>query len=284
MRRLLISGLVASLTGVCAPAAIAGESASVPVGKAMMRPAPTDAARYHDMRRWHGGNRAPGGWNNYRRPAVGYFLPRYWIQPTFYISNYGAYGLPAPQSGYGWSRYYDDAVLTDRYGRVYDSRDDVHWDEHEGGHEAGSADDRSAPPLPYEYGGAGDSGVTYGGGYSGRWVGTWYGDDGRVYSGEYRADNRGGTSLVGPVQGHWRGGAGHPHWSGEAMDQYGYGPAYGGYYGYGAPVIVTTTVTQPTVTTRTYVEEKVVYERVAVKKRRAHKVHRKPRPVCSCGS
>jgi hypothetical protein len=69
------------------------------------------------------GWRAPGGWNGYRRPVYGYVLPRYWVSPTYYIANYGTYGLPAPAYGYGWSRYYDDAVMTDRYGRVYDSRE-----------------------------------------------------------------------------------------------------------------------------------------------------------------
>src|SRR3546814_8416899 len=55
---------------------------------------------------------------SYRRPVSGFTLPRYWIQPTFHIANYPAYGLSVPPAGYGWSRYYDDAVLTDRYGRV----------------------------------------------------------------------------------------------------------------------------------------------------------------------
>lgn len=78
--------------------------------------------------RWYAGWRAPGGWNAYRRPVYGYVLPRYWVQPNYYISNYSAYGFPTPAAGYGWSRYYDDAVMTDRYGRVYDTRSDVDWD------------------------------------------------------------------------------------------------------------------------------------------------------------
>lgn len=78
--------------------------------------------------RWHAGWRAPGGWNGYQRPVRGYILPRYWVSPSYYIANYGSYGLPRPAYGYGWSRYYDDAVMTDRYGRVYDSRSNVAWD------------------------------------------------------------------------------------------------------------------------------------------------------------
>lgn len=84
--------------------------------------------------RWYAGWRAPGGWNGYQRPVYGYVLPRYWVSPSYYIGNYGTYGLPVPASGYGWSRYYDDAVMTDRYGRVYDSRSDVAWDRYEGGY------------------------------------------------------------------------------------------------------------------------------------------------------
>jgi Nickel/cobalt transporter regulator/Glycine zipper 2TM domain len=85
--------------------------------------------------RWIGGWHAPGGWNAYRRPSRGYALPSYWISPSFYIPNYSAYGFAQPAYGYGWSRYYNDAVMTDRYGRVYDSVENVDWDRY------GNADD-----------------------------------------------------------------------------------------------------------------------------------------------
>jgi len=65
----------------------------------------------------------PGGWNAYQAPSYGYTLPRHWIAPSYYIADYRGFGLPAPASGFGWSRYYDDMVLTDRWGRVYDWRD-----------------------------------------------------------------------------------------------------------------------------------------------------------------
>ena len=64
----------------------------------------------------------PGGASAYRRPDYGFTLPRYWVAARFYIANYRAYDLPRPAAGFGWSRYYDDVVLTDRWGRVYDSR------------------------------------------------------------------------------------------------------------------------------------------------------------------
>jgi hypothetical protein len=82
--------------------------------------------------RWWGGVQAPGGWGAYRRPTVGFILPGYWLQPTYHIANYNYYGLPKPPKGHGWSRYYDDAVLTDEYGKVYDSRVGYDWDRYGG--------------------------------------------------------------------------------------------------------------------------------------------------------
>ena len=41
----------------------------------------------------------------YRRPHRGFVLPRYWVQPTFFLGNYGSYGLSAPSNGYYCSRY-----------------------------------------------------------------------------------------------------------------------------------------------------------------------------------
>lgn len=84
--------------------------------------------------RWHGGVQAPGGWAAYRRPYRGWALPSYWFAPTFFISDYSAYGLGAPPVGYNWSRYYDDAVLIDGRGRVYDSVGGLNWDRYDGGY------------------------------------------------------------------------------------------------------------------------------------------------------
>jgi Ni/Co efflux regulator RcnB len=96
----------------------------------------------HDGR-WIGGYRAPGGWNGYRRPFVGYTLPRYWISPSYYIGNYSNYGFSRPSTGYGWSRYYDDAVLTDRYGRVQDTAYNVDWDRYDSYDDSYSGEDYS---------------------------------------------------------------------------------------------------------------------------------------------
>ncbi|MFM2099316.1 MAG: hypothetical protein RLZZ366_855 [Pseudomonadota bacterium] len=90
----------------------------------------------HTGAQWAGGMHAPGGWSAYRPAVRGYMLPSYWISPSFYIGNYARYGFSAPQSGYGWSRYYDDAVLSDGDGRVYDSVRGVDWNRY--GYEDGA--------------------------------------------------------------------------------------------------------------------------------------------------
>ena len=286
MRRLLISGITLCLVAISSPAAQAGESAPAPAPNASARSVVVPSGE--NRHRWHRGHAASGrwatgGWRAYRRPAYGYVLPRYWLQPAYYIGNYGGYGLPAPAYGYGWSRYYDDAVLTDRYGRVYDTRSDIRWGDHDGGdrswdsaHHHADKDGPVFAPAPYDLGGYDDDQVTYGGGYARRWVGTWYGDDGRVFTGEYRRDGappRGAGYDTPPA-------SGRPHW---AEPYYHSAPPTAYSYTTVAPygVVTTTTVIQPTVTTTTYVDEVVTY---AAPRRRAHKAKAriKPRPRCIC--
>lgn len=83
--------------------------------------------------RWVGGNYAPGGWAAYRPPVRGWMLPRYWVAPSFFIQDWPVYGLTRPQPGYGWYRYYDDAVLADGDGRVHDVRSGLDWDARDDG-------------------------------------------------------------------------------------------------------------------------------------------------------
>jgi Nickel/cobalt transporter regulator/Glycine zipper 2TM domain len=90
--------------------------------------------------------------------GYGFQLPTYWMAPTYYISNYNGYRLPKPRKGARWSRYYDGAVMTDRYGRVLDWREDMDWGREDRGYQ-GRYDDR---PLDY---------------------GSQYPSDGRVYTG-----------------------------------------------------------------------------------------------------
>lgn len=87
--------------------------------------------------RWFAGFYAPGGWGGYRVPVRGFTLPTYWIQPSYRISNFPTYNLYAPPTGFGWSRYYDDAVLMDNRGYVQDYRSGIPWDRYEGGYAPG---------------------------------------------------------------------------------------------------------------------------------------------------
>ncbi|WP_230461318.1 RcnB family protein [Sphingobium sp. CAP-1] len=165
MSSLLLLGASAALAGMATPALADGNPGRGWTGGTrgahMPRPGGTWnngahrwGPRYHG--RWYAGWRAPGGWGGYQRPIRGYILPRYWISPSYYIANYGAYGLPVPSSGYGWSRYYDDAVMTDRYGRVYDHRSDVDWNRYEGGYgpDGNDEDGYDAPRRDNGVGGA----------------------------------------------------------------------------------------------------------------------------------
>jgi Ni/Co efflux regulator RcnB len=77
--------------------------------------------------RWDAGYRAPGGWNAYRRLHRGATLPGYWMGGDFRVPDYLSFGLAAPPQGYSWVRYYDDAVLVDSGGRVWDSIDGLSW-------------------------------------------------------------------------------------------------------------------------------------------------------------
>jgi len=88
--------------------------------------------------RWGPGWQAPGGWDGYRRPVRGWTLPSYWIGGGFWINDWSNWGLSSPPYGYNWIRYYDDAVLVDRSGRVWDSVSGVDWDGGDGYY----ADDR----------------------------------------------------------------------------------------------------------------------------------------------
>lgn len=141
MARLGVAGI--SLALVLAPgiAMAAADSAvgappvpPMPVARAMpMPPAPMAPRPMMHGDRWAS---VPGGWNAYRQPGYGYTLPRYWVAPANFIADPRGFGLPQPARGYGWSRYYDDVVLTDRWGRVYDwrSADDLRRPVREGRH------------------------------------------------------------------------------------------------------------------------------------------------------
>ncbi|MBN8806966.1 MAG: RcnB family protein [Sphingomonas sp.] len=100
---------------------------------------------------WYAGVQAPGGWNGYKHLKRGRTLPGYWISDAFMIGDYGRYGLFTPPPGYYWTRYYNDAVLIDRYGVIYDSRDGLDWDSYDAGYQG-----------DYAYGAGGDGYVVEG--------------------------------------------------------------------------------------------------------------------------
>ena len=159
----------------------------------------------------------------YHKPIRGYRLPQTYIQPSYFIGNFGYYGLSQPNYGYGWSRYYDDAVLTDRYGVVQDARYNVDWDRYNQGYDDGYRDgqatydpgvfvgDDRVVATPPSYGGErstyqGDWDGAYreDGSYQGEWQGTYRDADGRVYEGEYS-----GTFIGdGNMAPHWGSGSG----------------------------------------------------------------------------
>jgi hypothetical protein len=159
--------------------------------------------------------------------------------------------------GNRWVRYYDDALLIDRHGRVHDGRYGMSWDEY--GDEWGY--DESGVPV---YGGNGD----YDAGDRDH---AWAEDEGR-----YARDRR---EVYHHRQGYGHGGGyqQHVYAHPQVLQPYAQ-PLYGyGYYGPGAIITETTVTTSPTVVKETYYVE----ERAAT--RRSHKPRRAKRPVpCKC--
>jgi Ni/Co efflux regulator RcnB len=143
----------------------------------------------------------------YRRPFRGFVMPRYWVQPSFYIPNYTIYGLSAPSRGYNWSRYYDDAVLLDGRGYVQDYRSGVNWNAGyapQGGYYDQPDYGPSMRPdrQAYEWGDNGDvafaapDGSSYS--YDGEWDGQYVDPQGRVFEGEWEGTVTRHDGVAGP--------------------------------------------------------------------------------------
>jgi len=91
---------------------------------------------------------SPGWWGgSYQPPVRGYILPSYWLSPDYVVPDWDAYGFGDPGYGRRWVRYYDDAVLVDGRGMIYDSIGDVPW-----GRGAVPAYVGNAADLPPPYG------------------------------------------------------------------------------------------------------------------------------------
>ena len=217
----------------------------------------------------------PPGGHRFVRIHRGGTIPHFWFGPQFHIQNWGMYGFPQPFDGGRWVRYYDDAYLIDRDGRVRDGRYGMDWDRY------GERWDHDENGVPY-YVGDGDY-------EPGDWDYEWAeryerGDRGRDDYARGGHDGRDGGRRV-KVRHGGTGGYG-PHGPPMPPPGYGYG-GYGGYgygaYGYGwgwGPVIITetTVTTAPVVETRTYYETVTERVRVRPKARRCRCAAPPPRP------
>jgi len=198
------------------------------------------------VRHYGGGQMRHGGRNfRYQRMNRGFVINPFWFGRQFHINNWQMYGFANPGDG-RWVRYYDDAYLVGRDGRVRDTRYGMDWDRY--GEEWEVEDGIPA------YRGSRD-----------------YAPDDEDYAWEERhgeseghGEHRGGHHDGRMMGGHMmmEGGPGH-------------GAAYGGYYGYGAyayPIVIETITT----TGGGYSEE-IVEEYVEVRHRA-----RRARPRCVC--
>ena len=134
------------------------------------------------------------------------------------IDNWQMYGFAAPGDDQRWVRYYDDAYLIDRGGRVVDSREDMDWDRY--GEEWDMEDGIPA------YGGRDDDEDYARDEHHGR--------HGRHDRGEY------GPPMQGPGYGY----------------SYGYGGGYG-YGAYAYPIVIETVTTSGGATVTEEVTEEV---------------------------
>ena len=337
--RTLIAGMaaVAALTAGAAEAQIAGRGAGYPMpGRGGMvrhggmhvvpgRPGMVPGGHWNrggggrwQKRggRWIGGWNAPGGWGGYRQPFVGWGLPTYWVQPGFVINNWSAYGLATPPAGYSWSRYYDDAVLIDGRGSVYDTVGGLDWDRYDDGYAYDEREvyDERVPVAP-EYGRRDDGlggaaiGAVAGGvagnliaGRGNRLGGTLIGAGVGGIAGYAidKAEDRGRGAPPPPPPGY---GAGYPppppgHGAGYPPPPPGYAhhgggnwtsadgrtvvtTTGGGYYGGSTTTVVVQSAPVVTTTTTTeYYDDVVTYARPKVVKR---KVWRRPtKTICRC--
>lgn len=152
MKRLAISVIMGGL--VASTVAVPGAARSTPEMRAMppqgrwsdvptlalhAPPPATSDGRGWGARRWagrsaHSPGEFGGPWGGTRhRFRQGFFLPSFWVSPRFVVGNWQGYGLGAPGYGQNWIRYYDDAYLIDRSGRIYDSVYDLDWDRYDHG-------------------------------------------------------------------------------------------------------------------------------------------------------
>lgn len=240
--------------------------------------------------RWQGRFRPGPGFS--RRIVRGGFVHPYWFGNQFHINNWQTYGFANPGEDRRWVRYYDDAYLIDRGGRVVDSREGLDWDQYG---ERWEVEDG----VPSYYGSRdwtpGDEDYDYA--ESRRDLDEDYAEERGGHRRVERHHGGGGHHGGGHASGGWDysaygaagGGAyGHGGAGGSVTRVYGGGPGYGpgpapgavygGGYGYGYyayPIIIETTTTHAAAAT-TYSEE--IIEEV-IETRRPRRRVRRP---CNC--
>jgi Ni/Co efflux regulator RcnB len=188
----------------------------------------------------------------------GHVVPRFWFGPRFHIVNWGMYGFSQPFGDQRWIRYYDDAYLIDRGGRVHDSRYGMEWDRYGDAW----AYDQNGIPMRGDDGG-------YGHGYQA--------EEDYSYGGGYQQQHHAPPPVAAPGCA----GPGYPQPGGYMPAPCGYGAAPA-YYGYGyAPMVITETTT--VTTTAPTVTEHIYYEESAPPVRRRAARHRPVAPDCNCG-
>jgi len=219
---------------------------------ALAQPAPPPGGGMHGGGAYGGGmmmgHSRPMPGPHFQHMRRGFIVPQFWWGPQFQVSNWQLYGFADPGPDGRWIRYYDDAYLIGRDGRIRDSREGLDWDRY--GEEWDMEDGIPAYRGSRDYRpGAEDY--------------AWSEEqEGR---GEHMREMR---MRRGPMPGPMPG-PGYAYGGG-------YTQVYGGGYGYGAyayPIVIETVTT----TAAPVVTEEVVEEYVQV--RRAH--HR-ARPRCIC--
>ena len=222
----------------------------VEVRREMRRPMGHGPMPHPQMRReMHSGMGHHGPGRSFTRIRRGGFVPGFWTGPQFMVRNWSLHGFPQPFAGGRWIRYYDDALLIDRSGRVHDGRYGWDWDRH--GDRWGYRDG-----IPV-YVGDGD-----------------YEPEERDYEWAESWDERGPDRVYGhggPPPPHCRAPCSRPYPGPPPHPGYGYGYGYG-YGGCGCgPVVVTETITTtaPVVESRTYYEYVTEYAK-------PRKTYRKP--------
>ena len=247
----------------------------------------------------HGGRhfRHPGPNFRHHRIQRGGMIHPYWFGPQFHVQDWRLYGFAEPPRDHRWVRYYDDAYLIDREGRVQDTRYGLDWDEY------GERWDSDAG-IPSYYG-RGDyrpderdyawvesqerGAYAEGPGYDGH--GERYADE--AYGGEAYADGAYADGAYADdayaEEGYYaerRGGAGYgygpaypPAPACQPCGGYGYGAGHG-YYGWGVayPIIIETTVVTGGTSYVEEVTEEVVEVRQAQRQLRAHRPPPRQRP------